>query len=208
MILSKTFVRRTGFPAAVVLWNIFDQEHVEVLHGSYIEARVMHEDEKHVLQRIRYRLPFFPFIKHSSMSLMTMTGEWSLNDYQLVLFGIPSLASYEIEPHGEEDSTITATYRVVLRGWQKMLAPILRRMMAVWQEKVWEEDLPLKERRTMVLKWGFQDFVGLKEKVEDRVHSGKWECKLPIPRPKESPMDDWRRGLKAGDSDEPAVRLD
>ena len=46
-----------------------------------------------------------------------------------------------------------------------------------WNEKVWQEDLPLKLRRQKVMRNGFVDFSGLPEKIIDRKREGV----LPYP---------------------------
>ena len=59
--------------------------------------------------------------------------------------------------------------------------------MQKWFVDVWEEDMPMRERRLKGWKLGFQDFKGIdyvnnpevKKKSDD---SRKYELKLPIPK--------------------------
>src|SRR5690606_20599371 len=90
----------------------------------------------------------------------------------------------------------TMNYKFVFRGWRKLLAPLLRRLIARWNAQVWEEDLPLKLRRQKMLRHGFRDFVGLPERIGDRRHDGPIEFRLPLPRFPESAVDELRRQLQ------------
>ncbi len=59
--------------------------------------------------------------------------------------------------------------------------------MKKWFIKVWEEDMPMRERRLKVWKLGFQDYKGInyinnpKAKREDN-SDRPYELKLPIPK--------------------------
>jgi hypothetical protein len=41
-----------------------------------------------------------------------------------------------------------------------------------------------------MLRHGFRDFVGLPDRVEDRRYDGPLECRLPIPRLPDSPVNE------------------
>ena len=81
-------------------------------------------------------------------------------------------------------------YKYIFKGWKQWLVPImepiLKRLVVFWNKRQWEEDLPIKLRRQKVMRLGFKDFKGLPNKVEDRTYEGPVECKLPVPRLKDS----------------------
>ena len=70
-----------------------------------------------------------------------------------------------------------------------MVGFIMCRMMATWNERVWLEDLSLKLRRHRVLRWGFRDFVGFPDGVDDRVSDEIFEQRLPVSRPEGCDVD-------------------
>ena len=80
-------------------------------------------------------------------------------------------------------------YKFYLSGWRAILRPLLKRLIPIWNEKVWQEDLPVKLRRQKVIDMGFKDFWGLPNKVEDRKPNKTFKLNLPIPRPKNSSRD-------------------
>ena len=79
-------------------------------------------------------------------------------------------------------------YKFILKGWCQLLAPFLPKMIDKWNLQVWLEDLPLKIRRQKVVRWGFKDFIGLPEKVQDRRFEENIPFELPIKRHKQSPV--------------------
>ena len=59
--------------------------------------------------------------------------------------------------------------------------------MKKWFVKVWEEDMPMRERRLKVWKLGFQDFKGIKYVNDPNIkkensHIRPYEVKLPLPK--------------------------
>ena len=64
-------------------------------------------------------------------------------------------------------------------------------MVPKWNEKVWQEDYPIKMRRQKVLDMNFRDFKGLPEKISQRMkkNENNNSFRLPIPRPINSTRD-------------------
>ena len=59
--------------------------------------------------------------------------------------------------------------------------------MKKWFIDVWEEDMPMRERRFKVWKLGFQDFKGINyinnPEIKKKFNSNReYELKLPIPK--------------------------
>ena len=80
-------------------------------------------------------------------------------------------------------------YKFHLNGWKKILRPILRYLIPIWNKKVWIEDLPVKLRRQKVLQMGHKDFIGLPTDISERKNHEIKKTKLPIPRPRNSSRD-------------------
>ena len=66
---------------------------------------------------------------------------------------------------------------------------ILKKLIPVWNETVWNEDLPIKLRRQKVIDMNFKDFIGLPKDLKDRKYDGPIKFTLPIRRPKKSSRD-------------------
>ncbi len=188
-IIERTYVREAPFSAAVMMWNHFDHEHLTVVHSGYTEAQILSESPHTVVSVITYKLPVFSFLRARSISTIVRTGEYSFQDFKMSLFGVPSIVSIDIEPKGKDMSRYTVKYQFILHGWRKLLAPIMYRMMDIWNERVWNEDLPLKIRRQLALRNGFKDFVGMPAKLADRRNDAPLRVKLPLARPPACPLD-------------------
>ena len=63
-----------------------------------------------------------------------------------------------------------------------LIDPIIKYLIPKWNERTWQEDLPLKLRRQKVKRMNFKDFKGLPNKIKDRRFTGPIDFKLPINR--------------------------
>jgi len=190
-ILKREFKRRIDVHASVVWWNYWDIEHFTTVHKAYTNVKMLFENENMYIVALTWRLPIFSFFKSSGICTTIKTGKYKLEDYQSTFFNIAVKTEIEIEEIGEMSSLIISRYQFFLHGWRRILAPFMYKMMAVWNQKVWDEDLPLKIRRQRVKEFGFKDFKGLPDKLEDRESIKKWEQSLPVPRPKNSPINEY-----------------
>ena len=80
-------------------------------------------------------------------------------------------------------------YKFYLNGWRFIFRPFLKKLIPIWNEKVWIEDYSVKLRRQKVKELGFKDFWGLPKKTEERNFSGDIPFNLPISRPRNSSRD-------------------
>ncbi len=182
-VVERTFTRAGDAGRAAVLWNYWDHEHLVVVHQNYTDARIIYENDTMAALLLTYRLPVFSFVKSHSLNVMVQHGPNVIKAVNIGLFGVPVLTTITIEEAPRDHSTIRITYRFFLLGWRVLLAPLLGRMIPRWNERVWQEDLPLKRRRQKVLRLGFKDFYGLPERPEDRRFDGDLEfTKLPLSR--------------------------
>ena len=107
-----------------------------------------------------------------------------------IQFGVLSKTTITIRSLEKSKCKINMNYQFHLKGWKKILKPILNKLIPIWNERVWLEDYPIKIRRQKVLNMNFKDFVGLPKDIKDRVSQEyNKEFKLPIPRPKNSTRD-------------------
>ena len=70
-----------------------------------------------------------------------------------------------------------------------LLKPLLKKIIPIWNERVWLEDLPIKLRRQKILDLNFKDFKGLPLNIKDRNLNNPIKFKLPITRPRKSTRD-------------------
>ena len=67
------------------------------------------------------------------------------------------------------------------------MQPLFDKLMKKWFADVWEEDMPMRERRFKVWKLGFKDFQGIDyindPNTKESVNSNrKYQLELPIPK--------------------------
>lgn len=191
-ILEREFYKEIDVSIGVVKWNYWDGEHLTVVHKNYTDCKSLYEKPGLLVSLVTYKLPIFSFLRSNAMSTAiheTKDDREIIYNFNVGLFGIPSVTTITLREKGPNACHITMNYKFFLRGWRLLLKPLMNRMMASWNEQVWVEDLPLKYRRHKVLRHGFQDFVGMPASVRDRQFSGDITCDLPIRRPSDSPMD-------------------
>ena len=119
---------------------------------------------------------------------MVTTDEYTFKDCQTTLFGNPSFTTIKYHEKGQGQLRRRYDIQAYSQGVPKMVGPIMCRMMATWNERVWLEDLSLKLRRHKVLRWGFRDFVGFPDSVDDQqdvtwMHMRRWLPNLTRSRP-------------------------
>lgn len=189
-VVRREFVRQVPVSAAVGWWNQWDHEHTLVVHGeSWVDGHLLYEDERTCIAFVTIRVPIFSFLTSTAMNVNLKYDADTMYTINLGLFGIPSITKITIREDPPDHITHHTTYTFFLRGWRRLLAPLLSPMIARWNARVWQEDLPLKLRRQKMLRHGFRDFAGLPEQVADRRYDGPLECRLPIPRLPDSPIE-------------------
>jgi hypothetical protein len=172
----------------VALWNYWDHEHLDVIHGGYTKSDILYDRENYLFRIDLIKIPFVPLMKFTTPIFMVQHD----NDTLLVFatqFGVLSKTTITIKSLENTKCEITMNYKFYLNGWRGLLRPLLKKLIPIWNEKVWREDYPVKIRRQKILDMNFKDFVGLPEKITDRINNSKKEFKLPIPRPKNSTRD-------------------
>lgn len=185
-IVDRTFRREVNAGRAAVLWNYWDHEHLVVVHKNYTDAQIIYENDFMAALLLTYRLPVFSMLKSHSLNVMVQHGPNVLKAVNIGVFGVPVVTTITIVEDVLDHCVLTINYRFFLLGWKTLLAPAIELLVPRWNERVWKEDLPLKERRQKVLRLGFRDFYGLPERPADRVFDGGLEfTKLPLSRLRE-----------------------
>ena len=101
-------------------------------------------------------------------------------------FGVPSLSTAKYTDKAKNKCLVEVNYKFKFTGIQILLYPIIKYLVPKWNERTWQEDLPLKLRRQKVTNLNFKDFKGLPKNIKERTFSNKSELKLPIMRLKKN----------------------
>ena len=162
-IVERTFTREVAVRREVALWDYLDFEHLTRVHAGYVRGELIYEDEKVALEHLTLRVPFFPFLHSQSVHFIVKRLPEEILAWNVGLFSIPSATRIEIQETSSASCRVQVTYRFALAGARQLLIPFLPRLLERWNEKVWQEDLPLRMRREEVLRRGFVDFQGFRE---------------------------------------------
>ena len=174
--------------AEIARWNYWDHEHLDVIHGGYEEVDILYDNDNFAFGITTLKIPVIPFLTAKSPLFLVQHDENTQFTFASQ-FGVLSKTTIKIYPKSKKSCKITMNYKFYLSGWRAILRPLLKRLIPIWNEKVWQEDLPVKLRRQKVIDMGFKDFWGLPNKVEDRKPKKTFKLNLPIPRPKNSSRD-------------------
>lgn len=193
-LFERTYQREVDASAAAVWWNYWDHEHLVVVHDGYTDAKILYEDNRVAALLLTFKLPVFSWIKSHSLNIMIKRSEEMIRAINIGLFGIPVITTIWVKEDAPDHCRIRINYKFFLLGWRQWLEPLLVIMVPRWNEKVWQEDLPLKIRRTKVLRYGFKDFYGLPEKVADRKFEGVPKfIRIPLSKLREVNVNAWRK---------------
>ena len=174
--------------AEVAKWNYWDHEHLDVIHGGYKKVDILYDSNNFSFGMSTLKIPVIPFLSARSPLFLVQHDENTQFTFASQ-FGVLSKTTIKIKPKTRSSCKIGMNYKFYLNGWRIILKPILSRLIPIWNEKVWQEDFPVKLRRQKVVDMGFKDFWGLPKDINERNFNGKIEFKLPVPRPKNSTRD-------------------
>ena len=102
------------------------------------------------------------------------------------LWGALQKTLITIVPVTKNKTKIEIDYEFELPFYFSPFSNFIVSLVKKWNEKTWEEDLPLKLRRNDAIKNNFVDYAGIK-KIQSKKNS--WNLKLPLPKPKNTYLD-------------------
>lgn len=88
--------------------------------------------------------------------------------FLLEIYSIFYKTTISIYSLSQKSCEIKMNYKFYLNGWRKILRPFLKKLIPIWNNKVWLEDLPIKHRREKVKRLNFKHFYGLPDDLNDR----------------------------------------
>ena len=178
----------TNFPKKLLLWNYWDHEHIVGTHFEhYKKVNIIYEDKKTCFSERWARLPFIPFyLKTTDFAVLTNENQMDVYHYALLnlLF---CKQTFFFEENNEGGCKVTRVDNLQVPKFMMFLQPFFDKIMKKWFTKVWEEDMPMRERRMKVWNLGFKDFKGI-DYVNDPKKSQKaksdrsYTLQLPIPK--------------------------
>ena len=180
-ILDITVNRKVNCSLNICQWNQWDHDHLNYTHKGYLESQVFYEDDRVSLSSHRLKIPLMPFIGINTIEMTALKDKNTVITYAFQ-FGIESLSTSIYKEIAKDKCAVKVNYKFKLTGLKILLYPILKILIPIWNNRAWNEDLPLKERRQKIKRMNFKDFVGLPKKVKDRKFDGIIDFELPIKR--------------------------
>tara|TARA_B100000989_G_scaffold188187_1_gene141685 strand:- start:28135 stop:28749 length:615 start_codon:yes stop_codon:yes gene_type:complete len=187
-VLEVEISKKVACSKEIAKWNYWDHEHLDVIHGGYESVDNLYDADNFCFTYTRVKIPVIPFLSSMTPLFLVQHDEFTQFTYA-IQFGVVSRTTIKIEEITTNSCKITMNYKFHLNGWKKVLSPILKYLIPIWNKKVWIEDLPVKLRRQKVLEMGHKDFIGLPNSENDRKGHVIKKTKLPIPRPRNSSRD-------------------
>ena len=188
-ILEISINKEINCSAEVAWWNTWDHEHLDVVHSGYKKSDILYESKNFLFRIDDFKIPLIPFLTSANTPLFVVQHDDKTQYTFAIQFGVLSKTTITVIPIERSKCKINMNYKFYLNGWRKILKPFLKKLIPIWNEKVWIQDYPIKMRRQKVIDMNFKDFHGLPQNIHERKYDGPINFKLPIPRPKNSKRD-------------------
>lgn len=180
--------RTIDVSSEVVEWNYWDHEHLGFVHEGYNETSLLISNNDTSVFISQLKIPFIN-LKLNALVYQHRPKKNCILVYT-TLFGSLQKTTIFIQPIARKKTKIKMVYEFDLPLYLQPFSLIIKNLVRKWNEKVWNEDLPLKLRRQIAIDNGFKDYRGIKtignfSKIDN-------ECKLPVPKPKDTYLDKHR----------------
>ena len=191
--MNKTYLTsvssaNTKFPKKLLIWNYWDHEHIVGTHFEhYKKVKIIYEDDISCHSDRWAKLPYLPFYIKSTDKCKLLNNN-KMEVLHTTLFNLIKCKQiFEFEENELNECTVTRYDYLEVFSFLKFLQPLFDKLMKKWFIDVWEEDMPMRERRFKVWKLGFQDFKGINyinnPEIKKEYNSNReYELKLPIPK--------------------------
>ena len=186
--LTSVSSANTKFPKKLLLWNYWDHEHIVGTHFEhYKKLKIIYEDSKVCFSERWAKLPFVPFyLKTTDFAVLTNENQMDVHHYAFLNF-LYCKQTFKFEELKNNCCKVTRYDYLKVPKFFFFMQKLFDKIMKKWFVKVWEEDMPMRERRMRVWKLGFRDFKGIdyinkenlkSKKPKDRIYN----LNLPIPK--------------------------
>lgn len=179
----------TSYPKNLILWNYWDHEHVVGTHFQhYQKVKILYEDEKVCFSERKAKLPYVPFyITETTLAVLENLN--TMKVWHKSLFGLVNFKQIFEFVEIKNKCKVTKKDMLEVPIFLKFLQPLFDKIMKKWFVDVWNEDMPMRERRFKVWKLGFRDFNGidyvnnknLKSNIK-KIQTSLYKLNLPIPK--------------------------
>tara|TARA_S200000501_G_scaffold377172_2_gene434551 strand:+ start:269 stop:934 length:666 start_codon:yes stop_codon:yes gene_type:complete len=178
----------TKFPKKLLLWNYWDHEHIVGTHFEhYKKVNILYEDSKVCFSERWAKLPFIPFyLKTTDFAVLTNSKQMDVHHYALLNL-VYCKQTFKFRELDDHSCKVTRYDYLKAPKLFSFLQPLFEKIMKKWFIKVWEEDMPMRERRLKVWELGFVDFKGIdyvnnKNLKKRMLSKRKYKLDLPIPK--------------------------
>ena len=186
--LTSISSANTSFPKKLLLWNYWDHEHIVGTHFEhYKKVNIIYEDSKVCFSERWAKLPYLPFyLKTTDFAVLTNESQMDVHHYAFfnLLYCKQTFKFEDLENSG---CKVTRYDYIRVPKFFSFLQSFFNKIMKKWFIKVWEEDMPMRERRMKVWSLGFVDFKGIdfvnKKNLKSKVPGTRnYNLSLPIPK--------------------------
>lgn len=176
--LKSISIAIANFPKDLILWNYWDHEHVVGTHFKhYKKVKILYEDEKVCYSERQAKLPYIPFYINET-TFAALENPNTMKVWHKTLFGLVYLKQiFKFEEIGGK-CKVVKTDLLEVPSLFKFLQPVFDKIMKKWFIDVWNEDMPMRERRYKVWKLGFKDFSGI-DYINDKNYNKTLKKKIP-----------------------------
>ena len=171
--------------ADVLLWNYWDGEHLLPVHGGYTYAKLLYQGQNFSLCLFGTKPPLVP-LSIPTFAFVVQSEKYVQMTYAIQLF-IISKTTIRITPITHSTCSVKVDYSMACPRWIPFASIILRRLIPMWFERVYKEDMPLRLRRQRVLEAGFIDYVGMPRNLEQKAGC-RYVFKQPVMPSPGSPL--------------------
>ena len=178
----------TKFPKKLLLWNYWDHEHIVGTHFEhYKKVNIIYEDSKVCFSERWAKLPFLPFyLKTTDFAVLITESQMDVHHYAFLNL-LYCKQTFKFEDLVNGGCKVTRSDHLKVPKFLLFLQRPFNKIMKKWFVNVWEEDMPMRERRMKVWKLGFVDFKGIdyvnKEHIKRKKPTErKYNLSLPIPK--------------------------
>ena len=150
-VLEVSIDKEINCSAEVAWWNYWDHEHLDVVHGGYKTTDMIYDANNFSFGIADIKIPFIPFLTSANTPMFGVQHDRNTYYNFTIQFGVLSKTTISIIPIERSKCKINMNYKFYLNGWRIILKPLLKKLIPMWNEKVWLEDYPVKMRRQKVI---------------------------------------------------------
>ena len=186
--LTSVSTAHSKFTKELLIWNYWDHEHIVGTHFQhYKKVNILIENDNYCLSERWAKLPFVPFyFKEITFAILTNENQQDVFHYAFFNL-IKSKQTFVFKEDNNKNCSVTRYDYFEVPKFLRFLQPFFDKIMKKWFVDVWNEDMPMRERRMKVWNLGFQDFKGINyinnpDIKRELYPNRKYTVELPLPK--------------------------